>query len=190
MYNNRLRSLSANIRSHRGLAAATALALVWGFSPAGVASAADTSPGKNSAFVSASGVMTSLTTQATAVIERGKKNTVLAIEASYSDGASYPTAAVVRVLGLRAFVNGFGVQPNPSVPYQYITDCGFADTAPVACTVTGTFWFDIDAAELAHPGNFVDRTLVVELQAGDLTNGAGVGIIPMDTSLTVRMQKK
>jgi len=190
MHSNRLLSPSKDIRRHRGLAAVTVLALALSLSSAGVASAATTSPGKNSAFVSSSGVMTSLSTKATATILKGKKRTVLAIEASYSDGASYPTAALIRVLGMTVSVNGVLAQPNPSAPYQYITDCGFVDTPPVACSVTGTFWLDIDAAELANPGMFVGQPLVVDFRAGDLTNGAGVGVMPMDASLSVRVQKK
>lgn len=174
----------------RGFAVAAVLAVASSFLCTVVASAASTSPGKNSAFVSSSGVLTAYMPQATATIVKGKKKTVLAIEASYSDGASYPTAPGIRVLGMRVAVNGVLAQPNPSAAYVYLTDCGFVDTPPVACTVTGTFWLDVDAAELANPGMFVGQPLVVTLEAGDLTNGALVGITPMDASLTVRVQKK
>lgn len=190
MYSNRFLSPSPDTRARRSFAAATVLAMVSTFLATGVGSAASTSPGKNSAFVSSTGVLTSYNVQASATIEKGKKKTVLAIEASYSDGASYPTAAGMRVLGLAVYVNGVQAQPNPLASYVYLTDCGYVDDDPVACSVTGTFWLDIDAAELANPGAFVGEPLVVELTAGDLAAGPLVGITPMDTSLTVRVQKK
>jgi hypothetical protein len=187
MYSNRFHSFTDTSRVGR-IAAAAVLALA--LSPAGLASAASTSPGKTSAFESSSGVMTTFSPKPAAIIAKGKRKTVLAIEASYSDGASYPTAPGIRVLGMIVTVNGIQAQPNPFSAYQYLTDCGFYDTPTIACSVTGTFWFDIDAAELANPGMFVGQPLNVVLTAGDLTAGALVGVIPMDTSLTVRVTKK
>jgi hypothetical protein len=38
------------------------------------------------------------------------------------------------------------------------------------CSVTGHFWLDLDAAEAAHPGIFINQPLVVELGGfGDVT---------------------
>jgi hypothetical protein len=190
MNNNRFHSPSTDTRGRRSLAAATVLALVVSVSATGVASADSISPGKKAAFVSSTGVLTTYTIQASAGIEKGKRNTVLAIEASYSDGASYPTVAGMRVLGMQVSVNGVYAQPNPFGSYQFLTDCGYVDNDPVACSVTGTWWIDIDAAELANPGLFVGQPLTVNLIAGDLAAGALVGVVPMDTSLTVRVQKK
>jgi hypothetical protein len=190
MYSNRFRSPSSRSRGRRDLAAAT-LALFFSFTTTGVATAASTSPGKNSAFVSSTGILTTFATKAVATIEKGKKKTVLAIEASYGDGASYPTASAMRVIGIIVRVNGVVAQPNPFASFQYYTDCGYnGDVAPVACSITGTFWFDVDAAELANPGQFVGQPLNVELTAGDLANGPLVGVTPMDASLTVRVTKK
>jgi hypothetical protein len=190
MYSNRFFPSSADTRRRRSLATATLLALALSVSTTGVASADSVSPGKNAAFVSATGVLTTYTTQPVATIAKGRRNTVLAIEASYSDGASYPTPAGMRVLGMQVYVNGVGVQPNPFGTYEFLTDCGFVDTDSNACSVTGTWWLDIDAAELANPGQFVGQPLTVSLMAGDLAAGPLVGIVPMDTSLTVRVTKK
>jgi hypothetical protein len=195
MYSNQFLSPSTPTRGRRGRTAATLLALVFGFSTTGVVSAASTSPGKNSAFVSTTGVLRYFFTdeaKSTATIEKGKKKTVLAIEATLSDGVSYPTPSAIRVLGILVRVNGVTAWPNPNASYQYYTDCGFdGDVAPVACSVSGTFWFDVDAAELANPGQFVGQPLVVELTAGDLPGGGAlVGVTQVDTSLSVRVQKK
>lgn len=191
MYRNHPFSLFSGAGRRGVLGTATVAALVLGIWTAGAASAASTSPGKNSAFESSTGVLlNTYGNKLTATIAKGRKKTVLAIEASYSDGASYPTPVGMRVLGMQVLVNGVTAQPNPSGFYQYLTDCGYVDNDPVACTVTGTFWIDIDAAELANPGLFVGQPLVVNLVAGDLAAGSLVGITPMDASLTVRVQKK
>jgi hypothetical protein len=181
---------SPNARGRRCFATAAVLAIASSLLAAGVGSAASVSPGKRAAFASSTGLLTTYQVQASAQIEKGKRGTVLAIEATYADGASYPTAAGMRVLGMTLTVNGVTAQPNPFSAYQFLTDCGYVDTDPIACSVTGTFWIDIDAAELANPGMFVGQPLTVNLMAGDLAAGALVGIVPMDTALTVRVQKK
>lgn len=170
------------------IAVTCALAIVMS---ATASMAASTSPGKNSAFESSSALLVGPgSTLLTASLEKGKKKTVLAIEASYTDAAYSPTAATARVLGLTVTVNGLGVQPNPVAPYTVNTDCGFTDTPPAACTVTGTWWLDIDAAETASPGLFVGQPLSIALVGGDLSLGALVGVQPMDASLSVRVTKK
>jgi hypothetical protein len=191
MYSNHFHSWSTDAIGCRSRTAVALLALVFSVSTFGVASAASVSPGKNSAFASTTGPLTYFTPTSTATITKGRRNTVLAIEATLSDGASFPTASAMRVLGILVRVNGFVAMPNPFANYQYYTDCGFdGDVDPVACSVTGTFWFDIDAAELANPGMFVGQPLNVELTAGDLAGGPTVGITQVDTSLRVSVQKK
>jgi hypothetical protein len=191
MYRNRSLTHSTGTGRRRGHRAAAALALVLSVSATSLANAESTSPGKNSVFVSAAGIpLTSYATTLTGIIEKGRKRTVLAIETVYSDAGSYPTPAIDRVLGTIVRVNGIAAQPNPQSVWQYLVDCGFYNTAPIACAVAGTFWLDLDAAELANPGMFIGQPLVVEFTAGDLTNGALVGILPMDASMTVRVQKK
>lgn len=191
MSSNRFHSHSGNTRARRRLRVAALLTAALSLSTVGMAFADTTSPGKNSAFASSTGVpLNFFDSKLTATIEKGKRRTVLAIEASYTDGAYFPTPAAMRVLGLLVRVNGVTAQPNPSANYQYYEECGFYDTDTVACAVTGTFWFDIDAAELANPGAFVGQPLVVDLIAGDLAGGTLVGITPMDAALSVRVQRK
>ena len=179
--------------ARRGLAAATALGLVLGLATTASAVNYTTGQGKNAAFAAFTGnVLTTLQPQLTASIAKGKKKTVIAVEASYSDGPYTPTTSTMRVLGMRAEVNGVIMQPNPFAGYMYDTDCGWASgmVDTLACATKGTFWLDIDAAELANPGQFVGQPLTVTLHAGDLAGGGLVGVQLMDASLTVRVQKK
>jgi hypothetical protein len=186
---NRPLQLSAVTAARRSLAATAALGLVVGLATAAAAVNYSTSPGKNSAFEASTGdVLTPYAPKLTASIEKGKKRTVLAIEAAYTDGPYSPIYGV-RALGLGVTVNGVAVQPNPAAAEQHVIDCGLTDTPPATCGVVGTFWFDIDAAELANPGVFVGQPLSVVMSAGHVGGGPPPAN-PMDASLSVRVQKK
>jgi hypothetical protein len=181
--------LSVRGNRRRGFAAATALGLVLSFANSGAAATYSTSPGKNAAFEASTAVpLTVYGSKLTATIEKGKKRTVLAIEAGYTDGPYGPIGGV-RAIAIGVTVNGIAVQPNPASAEQHVADCGLTDTPPATCTVVGTFWFDMDAAELANPGVFVGQPLTVVLSAGDVSGGA-FPANPMDASLSVRAQKK
>jgi hypothetical protein len=190
---NRTLNVSAGISARRSLAAATALGLVLGL-VLGLATTAtavnySTSPGKNAAFeASTSDVLTVYLPKLTATIEKGKRRTVLAIEAAYTDGPYGPIYGV-RALGLGVTVNGVAVQPNSAATQQNVIDCGLVDTPPAGCTIVGTFWLDIDAAELANPGVFVGQPLSIVMSAGHVGGGPPPAN-PMDASLSVRVQKK
>jgi hypothetical protein len=54
-----------------------------------------------------------------------------------------------------------------------------------SCSLSGTWWLDLDAAELANPGMFVNMPLVVILSPGS-TNAGIFGT----ATLTATMQKK
>jgi len=135
--------------------------------------AASASPGKSSAFVSAKDVtiVTGFIPVASATIVKGKKRRVLAIEAMLTT----PEFPIFPVIGVR--VNG--IQPEPDS-----TASGWCPDHH--CTVTGTWWLDLDAAEAQSPGVFVGQPLLVELMAG---NGGG-GEPTANVSLTVRMEKR
>jgi hypothetical protein len=186
---NRTLQLSAGTTVRRSLAAAAALGLVVGLATTAAAVNYSTSPGKNAAFEAATGnVLTVYLPKLTATIEKGKKRTVLAIEAGYTDGPYAPIYGV-RSLGLGVTVNGVAIQPNPASAQQNVIDCGLTDTAPAACTIVGTFWLDIDAAEAANPGVFVGQPLSIVMSAGHVGGGPPPAN-PMDATLTVRVQKK
>jgi hypothetical protein len=180
---------STSNTARHSLAITTAIGLVLGLAAVSTATDYSTSPGKNAAFEAATGnVLTVYAPKLTGTIAKGKRNTVLAIEAAYTDGPYSPIYGV-RALGLGVTVNGVAVQPNPAAAEQHVIDCGLTDTPPATCTVVGTFWFDIDAAELANPGVFVGQPLTVVMSAGHVGAGAPPAN-PMDATLTVRVQKK
>jgi hypothetical protein len=43
------------------------------------------------------------------------------------------------------------------------------------CSVSGTFWWDIDALEAAHPGKFIGHELNIVVAAGTFLAGGGLG---------------
>jgi hypothetical protein len=185
----RSHQMSARTTARRCIAAATGFGLVLGLATTSVAVNYSTSPGKNSAFESSTGdALTVYAPKLTATIAKGKKKTVLAIEGAYTDGPYGPVYGV-RALAIGVTVNGINVQPNPASAQQNVIDCGLVDTPPAGCTIVGTFWLDIDAAELANPGMFVGQPLTIVMSTGHI--GAGPPPAnPMDASLSVRVQKK
>ncbi len=57
------------------------------------------------------------------------------------------------------------------------------------CTVSGTWWLDLDAAEVAHPGVFIRQPLTITLLGGTVP-GAGVPFVPGDASMSAVLEKK
>jgi hypothetical protein len=162
------------MRTFAALVAGGVLSLAMGTLPGSTAS---TSPGKNSAFESAS--LTNLSTAPapllTATIAKGKKKRVLAIEASLTTDSG-----AAGVLEIRPFVNGFATEGQAAQ----------VTCAPslLHCTVSGTWWLDIDAAEVASPGLYVKQPLVVVLQGGVLPGGDSD--ISATATLSVRVESK
>ena len=140
------------------------------------ARAASTSPGKNSAFESSDfggfgDIPTQAVTLLTASIVKGKKKSVLVVEATLSAGGG-----VSGTLALAVDVNGVEAEPHNFV----------SQGCSGACAVTGTWWLDLDAAELANPGVFIKQPLTVTLKGGDGGSPESDGKVTM----SVRMQKK
>jgi hypothetical protein len=127
-----------------------------------VPSAADsTSPGKESAFESAS--ITPLPVGDTGVLltaslVKGKKKRVLAIHATLATNTG-----AMGVLHLLPNVNGVAVQGT-----TLNEPC---DPSLAHCTVSGSWWLDLDAAEAANPDVFVGEPLAIELVGGLLAGG-------------------
>jgi hypothetical protein len=162
------------MRSFAALVAGGALALAWGAPPA---FAASTSPGKSSAF--ASGSLSPLganpTTLLTATIAKGRKRRVLAIEATVGT-----ESGAAGVLEMRPLVNDVAADgPIVSVACQ---------PTLVHCSMTGTWWLDLDAAEAANPGVFVKQPLEVRLVGGTLAGGDPD--ISAYGTLSVRLESK
>jgi hypothetical protein len=111
----------------------------------------------------------------TATIAKGKKNRVLAIEATL--GTDVGAAGVIE---MRPLVNDVAVEgPIVSVSCQ---------PSLLHCSMSGTWWVDIDAAEAANPGVFVKQPLVVRLVGGYLV-GSDPDISATAT-LSVRVESK
>jgi hypothetical protein len=126
----------------------------------------------------------------TATLQKAKKKRILQVEAVMTTSVYSP--AIPSTLQL--FVDANGIPLEPNLPGTgTIVDCGGGAGAPLgppsfSCTVTGTWWLDID-----HPANAALLTsppplLVVTLSGGEMFPGA-VGA-PVDISMTVRLVKK
>jgi hypothetical protein len=139
----------------------------------------NTSPGKNGVWASASGVAVSSSSAVvlSAQIEKGKKKRVLEIEGTV---VIDPVPADTG-LGIRVTVNGLPAKPVGSF-YQVEHLC----TATfVNCALTGTWHVDLDAAELASPGVFINLPLSI-----DLTALVGAGSTTGSATIRARMVKK
>lgn len=145
--------------------------------------AESTSPGKFSAFESSGfepygDIPVAVTSLLTATIAKGKKKYVLAVEATLSGGSS----PVANSLMLRANANGVEMEPHSPGGNEVTHTC-----ASALCTLTATWWLDLDAAEAAHPGVFINMPLSVTLEGGEFfASPQSDGKVTM----SVRMQKK
>ena len=144
--------------------------------------AASTGPGKKSAFESSDfgigDIPQAVATLLTATIAKGKKKNVLVVEATLSSGAS----SISSYLILGTTVNGVEMEPGYPNPNFVLQSCGGG-----LCTLTGTWWLDLDAAELANPGVFINQPLTVTLRGGEASAAPqSDGRVTM----SVRLQKK
>jgi hypothetical protein len=95
-------------------------------------------------------------------LRKGMPKTVLRLEASATIDLTNPLPRFM----LMPTVNGVG----PGVLGFVVGLCSPND---VYCSATGTFWFDIDALEAAHPGAFIGKPLNIVLSGGpnQVSNG-------------------
>jgi len=145
-----------------------------------------TSPGKRVAFETAKGISLpgGPLPVLTAVIEKGKKKHVITVDAMVR--LDLPPGPATLSLG--ATVNGLEMNPTGTTGtwHSAVQECA---TVGMGCTVTATLIMDLDAAELASPGSFINQPLTITLRAGDPAPGGGQGQ-PVDVSMIVRMEKK
>ena len=146
------------------------------------AHAASTSPGKFSAFESSDfggtgEIPTGANPLLTATIAKGKKKYVLVVEATLSTGLSLSSS----YLYLRTDVNGWEIEPLGDGSSEVLTDCN----GP--CTLTASWWLDLDVAEAAQPGLFINQPLTVTLRGGEgIASTQSGGKVTM----SVHLQKK
>ena len=143
---------------------------------AGQGHAASTSPGKNSAFESTTvnPIPVPPVTLLTATISKGKNRTVVAVEAMIT-----ASAGPALKFTIRPTVNGVDMEPSGAASQE---GC----SASIPCSATGTWWLDLDAAELANPGTFIGKLLTITLIGGEEGGAAVDGHVTM----TVRLEKK
>ena len=135
---------------------------------------ATASPGKAAAYTSVSGVPVGLSGGSTGVgvqILKGLKKRVLEVDVSATD-----TSASTLAMGIFLIVNGIPGAFQPTVNYQVEHGCvpGQAN-----CTQTAFFWLDIDAAETANPGMFVNQPLNIDVNMA-------AGSFPAVATISVR----
>jgi hypothetical protein len=152
--------------------------------------AGSTSPGKKSVFVSETGKALPLgsVTLLSGTIAKGKRKRVLTVHAMITNGPyANPQLPVPVALSLNPLVNGVPMEPTTENTQGAVADCGAFTEPRVTCTLTGTWWLDLDAAELAHVGTFIGKPLTIELTGGSLAGGGGT---PVDVSFSARLEAK
>jgi hypothetical protein len=118
-----------------------------------------------------------------ATLAKGIKKNVVTVEVTLVN--TFPSAPLLMVV--QPVVNGLPMQP----PFPIAADCGGTSLSTLprtaACTLSGSFWLDIDQAETTSPGTFVGQPLTVTLLAAD---ASGVGSETGFASMSVRQEKK
>ena len=101
---------------------------------------------------------------------KGVHNRVLRIDATITVFMEHALPS----LGVRPWVNDLEPYPGAvNVPSIAVTACDWIKTS--TCTVTGSFWFDLDALEAANPGTIIGKPLVITLNGGSPA-GQGDGL--------------
>jgi hypothetical protein len=142
---------------------------------------ATTSPGKTSVYATEENVALSGTTvvAVSVILEKGKKKRVLEVEGRLDKAASDGEPLVARVT-----VNGVRMEP-PDPFFANLSARASQSCSPgLVCSMVGTWWLDLDAAEAANPGTFIGQPLTIELNAGSSNPTVATA------SLRARLQKK
>lgn len=150
------------VRGERRLIA-TGLALLGGLVLLALPAHADvgSSPARTTAARSAIGLDLSGWPSINVQLYKGKRGTMLVVHgvvAAHAQGA-------ILVADVKA--NGIAMEPTDFAgdPSIYSTDC------QGVCSVSGTWWLDLDLAEQAHPGMFVNVPINVTLLGQTMVTG-------------------
>ena len=111
-----------------------------------------------------------------AQLAKGKAKRILQMQLtlSLSDSSAVPSVFVI--------VSVNGVRTLPGIMHQ---QCPATSSR---CTMTGTFWMDIDAMEAAHPDEFVGEPLDIVVDGGnDVFGGSGLFY---EVTLSAQLVKK
>jgi hypothetical protein len=118
---------------------------------------------------------------------KGKRKTVVAVEGMLT---SIGNSVAPHIEEIWPTINGIVVEPrqSPFSGYAAEVNCPtFTTGSSASCTVTGTWWLDIDAAEAANPGMFIGKALTVTLTGAERTGQGDSGV---GATLTARVQKR
>jgi hypothetical protein len=150
------------VRGERRLIA-TGLALLGGLALLALPAHADvgSSPARTTAARSAIGLDLSGWPSINVQLYKGKRGTMLVVHGVVVAQAQ----DAILVAGVKA--NGIAMEPTDFAgePKIYSTTC------QGACSVSGTWWLDLDLAEQAHPGMFVNVPINVTLLGQTVITG-------------------
>ncbi len=151
---------------------------------------ASTSPGGNSVYESATGVPLPVGPAPLLVgtISKGLRSRVLEVNAMLTVGVPFGPGIELSLL---VDVNGVLMEPLPSGPFGAVQSCVDIGFGASGCTISGTWWLDLDAAEAASPGVFLRKPLTITLFGGLVPGPAPPPAgIPADISFSAVMEKK
>jgi hypothetical protein len=140
-----------------------------------------TSPGKENFHVSTSAVAVPTGTAAvllSGVITSGKKGRALIVEAFVGSLAPGENGSFLPR------VNGVFLEPTDDFGNGNSMGINCPSTATFGCTGGAHWWLDLDAAEAAHPGTFLNQPLNIDLL------GVGHTSLGVVANLSARLEKK
>ena len=140
-----------------------------------------TSPGKENFHASTSAVAVPSGSEGvllSGVITSGRKGRTLIVEAFVGSLAPGEDGA------FRPRVNGFFLEPTDSFGNGNAMTVYCPSTATYGCTGGAHWWMDLDAAEAAHPGTFLNKPLNIDLL------GVGTTSLGVVANLSARLEKK
>jgi hypothetical protein len=148
--------------------------------------------GSNSVFVSKSSIDLpgcNRISIVTAAIERGRPHRVLMVQAMLLFEGLIPPITGTPVIDARPSVNGTDIEPSGAATSFGRTHFSMVQQCPAltACTITGMFWLDLDAAEIANNGMFLEKPLDITL-SGEVCNSGG-GVITQATMVGQLIEK-
>jgi hypothetical protein len=108
----------------------------------------------------------------------GDAQTVVNGKQSLVDARVSSVQGQTILLGAVPVVNGIGMYPQAAVNVE-------CTNTSIACSLGGTWWLDLDAAEAANPGAFINQPLVIGVVA---VQNYVVGMA--DVSIRAWLQKK
>ena len=147
---------NAVLRGERRLIAA-GLALLGSLALLALPAYADvaSSPAKTTAARSAVGIDLANAQTINVQLYKGKRRTMLVVHGSVS--AYHQPSGFIR-----AAVTANGIQMEPT---DFAGSSMIQGPCEFDCTLSGTWWLDLDLAEKAHPGMFVNVPISVKLQS-------------------------